>query len=148
MGLFDKVLSGQTSENVTLTEQEAFFAILQITVGIDGDVSDDEIDAVVSATGRMRLFQGQTGEDFGRMAKKTNSIQEKHGLKFLLPKAVEVLSPDLRQTAFAMAADLIFADGSVEENEKALIEILQRELEVPDDLALKIVEVLQIKNRG
>jgi tellurite resistance protein len=43
---------------------------------------------------------------------------------------------------------MIFADGSIEEDEKALVSNLQQQLGVPDALASQILDVMVIKHRG
>jgi hypothetical protein len=47
-----------------------------------------------------------------------------------------------------MAADLIMADGEVAAQEKTFLERIQKSLGVDDALAVKIVEVIAIRNRG
>jgi hypothetical protein len=54
----------------------------------------------------------------------------------------------LRASVFAVATDLVLADGRIEEREKAFIDQLQAALQVDDATALKIVEVLLIKKRA
>lgn len=148
MGLFDKLLGGQTSKNIELTEREAVAAILLVVVAADGHVSDDEARQFNSVVNRMQLFQAQSGTDFSAMIDKLVGLIKKHGANFLVERASCVIAVGLRDTVFALATDLIFADGSVEDEEKALLEHIQKELEVSDELAVKIIEVLQIKNRG
>ncbi|HML25844.1 MAG TPA: hypothetical protein PKC27_04000 [Methanomethylovorans sp.] len=60
----------------------------------------------------------------------------------------EVLQADLRETAFAVAADLTLADGVLAKGEKAILTKIQESLEVPEDKAVTIIEVMLIKNRG
>ena len=52
------------------------------------------------------------------------------------------------ETAFFIAADLVLADGVVEPEEKKFLEELQRTLQIDEATALKIVEVVLIKNRA
>ena len=82
------------------------------------------------------------------MIDKLLGLLNKHSQSFLLNKSIEALPHDLRETAFAVAVDLIFADGNVEKAEKELIENIKEAINIPDDLAIKIVEVMAIKNRG
>lgn len=148
MGLFDKLVGGQSSQNVTLSPQEAFAGILLVTVAADGHVSDDEAQGFVNIANRMRLFQGQSADEFNAMIDRLQGLLRKHGGQFLLDKATESLPRELRETAFAVVADLIFADGSVEDEEKALLEGIQGALGISDNLALQIVQVISIKNKG
>jgi hypothetical protein len=54
----------------------------------------------------------------------------------------------LRATTFALATDLALADGRIGDKEKAFIDELQTVLQIDEATAVKIVEVLLIKNRG
>jgi uncharacterized tellurite resistance protein B-like protein len=148
MGLFDKMLGGQSSSTVVLDKREALASILLVTVASDGHVSDDETGAFNATINRMALYQSQSGAEFSSMLDKLIGLLKKQGHTFLLEKAAASLPPELRETAFALATDLVFADGHVETEEKELLEEIQQQLKIPDDLALKIIEVLQIKNRG
>jgi hypothetical protein len=65
----------------------------------------------------------------------------------MLAACAKTLPPDLRESAFAIATDLVFADGHVEEREKEYIDRLQGVFGIDDAMALKIVEVIVIKNR-
>lgn len=148
MGLFDKILGGQTSANVTLNKREAVAAILLVVVAADGHISDEEARGFSNVVNRMQLYREQSGTDFSQMMDKLIGLLKKQGAPFVLEKAVASVPTDLRPTVFALATDMVFADGSVEDEEKELLENIQRALSIPDDLALKIIEVLQIKNQG
>ena len=63
-------------------------------------------------------------------------------------ECVPALPEELRETVFANACDIILADGVVEGEEKALLEKLQKKLELSGDEAMDIVKVMVIKNRG
>jgi tellurite resistance protein len=148
MGLFDKALGGQSNASTPLNKQEAFTAVLLVTIAADGHISNEEVEGLVAISNRTQLLKDQTVDEFNRMIRKLQALLQKQGIEFLLSKAYEALPVKLRETVFANAADLVFADGSVEDEEKQLLEDIKAALSVPDDLALKIVEVLQIKNRG
>lgn len=96
----------------------------------------------------MQLFKAQSGDEFSQMLDKLMGLIKKQGAPFVLEKAVQGMPVELQETVFALAADMVFADGSVEDEERDLLENLQAKLTIPDDLAIKIIEVLQIKNRG
>lgn len=60
----------------------------------------------------------------------------------------KAIPADLRPTTFALATDLVLADGRIGDREKSFIDQPQAVLRIDDATALKIVEVLLIKNRG
>lgn len=63
-------------------------------------------------------------------------------------KAAEVLPAPLRETAFAFACDVAFADAIVTSEEEATVEGLAEALGIDKRIAKKIVEVTEIRNRG
>lgn len=69
------------------------------------------------------------------------------GLAPLIAAAKETLPADLRDTAFAVAADLVLADGIVEEKEKRSSKTCKSPGR-PGRRGVKITEVMVIKNRG
>jgi uncharacterized tellurite resistance protein B-like protein len=148
MGLFDKILGGQSSESTALTKEEAFASILLVTVAADGHISDEEAGTFNATISRMQLYRSVTGQQFSQMMDKLIGLLKKHGHQNLLQRAYETLPPDLRLTAFAVCTDLVFADGSVEQEEKETLEDIQSSLQIPEDQAMQIIEVIQIKNRG
>lgn len=147
MGLFDKMLGGSASDR-PFTKQEAFAAILVATVASDGHISDEEARGFNAIINRVQLYREMNGDQFSSMVDKLLGIVRRDGSVRLMEKAAAALPTELRETAFALAVDLVLADGSVEAEEKVLLEAVQLSLQVPDDLALKVIEVLMIKNRG
>ncbi len=148
MGLFDKVLGGRNSESAAFTKQEAFAAVMLATVAADGHISDEEVDGFNAVVNRMKLFQVQSASEHKAMIDKLFGLLKRNDASFLLQKGAESLPAELRETAFAVAGDFVFADGSVEAEEMATLEKLQATLGVAEQQALKILEVLEIKNRG
>jgi len=82
------------------------------------------------------------------LAERAIALLTEHGLPAILTGCAKVIPSELRSTTFALATDLALADGRVGDREKAFIDELQAVLQIDDATALKIVEVLLIKNRG
>lgn len=148
MGFFDKLLGGQGSENVKFDEREGYAAVLLATVAADGHISDEEAQSFNGIVNRMQLFRSQSGSDFSAMLDRLLGLLKKNGVGFLLEKGAEAINPQLRETAFATAVDLVLADGRVEDEEKQFLESIKTNLNISDQLAEMIVEVMMIKNRG
>jgi len=83
-----------------------------------------------------------------RMFDKLLSVLKLQGPSTLIDLAKAQLPQDLRETAFAIATDLVLSDGTVTSQEQAFLDDLYRILEIPGDTALQIVQVMTIKNRG
>jgi uncharacterized tellurite resistance protein B-like protein len=148
MGLFDKVLGGQLGDNADLTKQEAFAAILLVTVAADGHVSDEEARSFNTVINRMQLYRDMPGDQFSRLMDKLIGLLKRHGHRELLSRAYKGLPEDLRLTAFAVCTDLVFADGTIQDEEKQTLEDIQSSLQIPEQQAIQIIEVIQVKNRG
>jgi tellurite resistance protein len=146
MGLFDKVFGGNQPQK--MTPQDAFTGVIMSAVASDGVITQEEAMSVIAILSRMKLYQGMNDGQIRKMLDKTVDTLKKQGPGVLIAGAKETLPTELRDTAFATAADLVLADGVVEDSEKKFLEDLQKAMGVPDDLALKITEVMVIKNRG
>ena len=119
-----------------------------LAIAADGVIQDDELRRVVTSLAEKRLFRGQRLEDLGRLLNTAAKNIQKRGPAVVMEAAKEGLPQDLRETAFAMATDLMFSDGEVDSKEQKFLEEFQKALGIKDDLVLKIAEVMQVKNRG
>lgn len=146
MGLFDKILGND--ENAPFSKQEGMAGILLLMIAADGEISQEELVGFFTTCARMKLFSGVSQSQFNGMLKKISNVLRKQGAEAVLSKAAEPLTPEQKETAFALATDMAFADGSVQPQEKVLLEKIQKQLGVSDALAMKIVEVIMIRNRG
>jgi len=148
MGLFDRFLD-KPSEKFNETEGLAGLALCAIAA--DGKITEDEVVGLSQTLSRMKLYHGMSNRQAQEAFGKSFAILQKKGvggIKDVVDLSIPAIGPGLKPTAFAVFADLIMADGSVEDSEKMLLEDVQRRLAIPDETALKIVEVIGIKNKG
>lgn len=146
MGLFDKVLgSGATDK---LTEAEGMAGIALAAIASDGMITEEEAAGLGTSLSRMKLYGGMSNRDINKTFEKLIKVARADGVDKLLAMSSAAVRPELKPTAFAVAADLLMADGHVAPEEKVFLEKIQHQLGVSDDVALKIVEVIAIKNRG
>jgi len=82
------------------------------------------------------------------MLKRINGVMRRLGVSGLIAEAAKSISPDLKETVFAVASDLTLADGAVEETEKKFLNHLQTALALSNETATKIVDVMVLKNKG
>lgn len=145
MGLFDKVLGGS---NDKLNEAEGMAGIALCAIAADGMVTEEEANGLGTTLSRMKLYRGMSSRDINKMFEKVLKLARSQGVDVLMNQSAEAIKPNLRPTAFAIATDLMFADGDVAPEERRYLEKIQKNLGVNDDLALRIVEVMQLKNMG
>jgi hypothetical protein len=147
MGLFDALFGGMEGAS-KLTPQESFAGILLGASACDGHISDDEVQGLVTALVRMKLYEKYTGRHFNQALNKLHSFLKKQGVDALIDACAQTLPKNLDKAAFANACDIILADGVVEADERAFIERLRVKLQIEPDTARSIAEVMVIKNKG
>lgn len=145
MGLFDKVLG---NNNDKLNEAEGFTGIVFCAIASDGTIAQEEMNGLATTLSRMKLYNGLSNRDVTKMFDKIQRQFKDKGFEATMQLAANAVNPDLRATAFAVATDLLLSDGHVSQQEQKFLETIQNHLDIPDDLAMKIVEVIEIKNRG
>ena len=145
MGLFDKVLGSSTDK---LTEAEGMAGIALAAIASDGMITEEEAAGLGTTLSRMKVYGGMSNRDVNKVFEKLIKVARAEGVDKLLELSSGAVRAELKQTAFAVAADLLMADGHVAPEEKKFLEKIQHSLAVTDEVALKIVEVMSIKNRG
>lgn len=148
MSLFDKVLGSQTQVQEALNPAEAFAAITLAATASDGYLSEEETRILYSVLSRMKLFRSYPYDVMNRMFERLLTILRRQGLDVLFNTAKESLPYNLREAAFAVATDLVLADGIVTQEEKDFLNDLYQALDIPGELATQIVQVMLIKHRG
>lgn len=148
MGLFDRVSGGRTQTNVTLSPAEAFAAIALLAVASDGYLADAEAQVLSTTLSRMQLFRSYPGDVMRRMFDRLLGILSKQGSQTLFNLAVDTLPHDLYETVFAVTTDIVLADGEVTPKEEKLLNELCNSLEIDENKAVKIIDVMLIKNKG
>jgi uncharacterized tellurite resistance protein B-like protein len=142
MSLFHKADSG------TFTDKESIVALLFLVVTADGTIDPVEEELVVAASNRMKLLKEQTIAEFNAGVQKVRDAIEAKGRAEVFSAAVAGLPADLRETVYALATDIVFADGVSQPDELSFLREIQESFSIPDDLATKVIEVMRIKNRG
>ena len=66
----------------------------------------------------------------------------------LLEKSIPSMPPELSETVFANACDIVLADGVVDQDEKQFIDSLMQKLQIDETRAKTIVKVMVYKNKG
>ena len=148
MGLFDKISYARQNSQITLGLAEAFAAIILIAVASDGYVADSEVQAIVTDLSRMQLFRSYSGDVMRKIFDHLLNLLQRKGADALLRVAIEVLPHELQETVFAVTTDIILSDGDITEEEEKFLEQLYGALEISEETAIKIIDVMLIKNRG
>ncbi|HIK45867.1 MAG TPA: tellurite resistance TerB family protein [Leptolyngbyaceae cyanobacterium M65_K2018_010] len=149
MGPFDQAMeSDSVTTNPGMGAAEALASIALVAIAADGYLSDQEGEDMTLMMSRMQLFSSYSKDRLNRLFDTLLAALKQKGPAALVNQAKGALPPDLRETAFAIATDLVLSDRTVTSQEQAFLDDLYRILEIPGDLALQIVQVMTIKNRG
>jgi tellurite resistance protein len=144
MSLFHKA----EENSAPFSEKESVVALLFLTVTADGTIAPCEEELVIAASNRMKLLKDLAIPEFNSAVQKVRDAIDAKGRPEAFAAGVRGIPADLKETVYALAADIVFADGVGQAEELSFLREMQEALGVPDDLATKVVEVVRIKNRG
>ena len=133
---------------LTLSHSEAVVAVLVGCVAADGVLRAEEAGRLNETLSSTRWALGTGVEATAGATTRAIILIAEHGLPAVLGACARAIPVEWHATAFALAMDLVLADGRLGNRENACVDTLQRALEIDGDLARKIVDVLLIKNRA
>lgn len=130
------------------TPQEALVYLMVILSASDRDVGDEELARIGAIVRTLPVFQGfeqartlAVAQDCQRL------LQEEAGLAGVLDLITEALSPELRETAYALAVDIAAADLDVKLEEDRLLELLRERFDLDRSTGLAIERAARIRHR-
>ncbi len=148
MSLFDDILDENNFSQAAFGPQEGFAGVLLAACACDGHIADEEASNLSLSLRQKKLYARQTPQQYNAMFDRLLGVLRKGGHEKLLEKCLPVVPPELRETVFANAVDVVMATGSVDDDEREFINDLKGKLELDDDRARLIVKVMVFKNRG
>ena len=148
MSLFDDVLEDGSFQEQPFGPQEGFAGVMLGASACDGHIADEEVQSLMTILHRMKLYSRITPNQFGSMMDRILGVLKRGGPEKLMEQAIPALPPELRETAFANAVDVVLADGIVEPDEKEFIDKLSMQLEMDEKRAKAIIKVMVYKNKG
>jgi len=118
---------------VTLTHQEALIYTMVLASAVDTVVKDVELRTMGDIVRGLPAFSGFDQEALPRAVESCMQLISS-GEHSRVEDAIDVihdsLPPHLRETAYALALDVIAADGQALQEELRLLEILRHRLEI------------------
>lgn len=148
MGLFDKIAQTRQHSEVTLGPAEAFAAIALIAVAADGYINENESQVLSMTLSRMQLFRSYPNDVMKKMLDRLLMLLQRQGVQVLFNAALATLPDELKETVFAVTTDIALADGEVSQEEEQLLNDLYIALGISEEIAIKIIDVMLIKNKG
>lgn len=127
---------------------EAFIGLFIAAMHANGHMSAAEGARAHHLIWSMRRFRRKSGEDVGRTIEHMRQCISEHGAWTVLASAARVIPGRLRLSAFALTADLLLADGTIEPTERRFLNRLAGDLRLDTDEARRVVEAMLVKNRA
>jgi uncharacterized tellurite resistance protein B-like protein len=142
MGLLSKLTAGVTPQKKA-TDDVLLLHGLMLMAGADGSIGDEEWDMLKAYWFTIPEFAEKNFDD---VLQDANKVVARFGnLQESIKALSEIQSDVVRKKLFVLAADLAMSSGDVDETEDKMLETFQRLLDVSDDTAQKVLEVLSLK---
>ena len=134
-----------SSQNQVSSDFEAWVGILYSCISADNQITDSEKASL------LRLFHSKQkfiGIDIAPLYAKSFNLRTELGQLKYISACCELIKDEDKETVFALALEVLLADGTLEKEEKNLIEILSNRLKIDAEMTSKIIEVIFLKNKG
>lgn len=129
-----------------LSVDEALIAILLAAMDANRHVSREELARAHHIIWSMRRYRRKSGTHVGRLIDSMRTMVEEHGALRVIAAAAHVIPRRLRGAAFAVAADLVLADGTMDAAENRFLHRLAGEFGINAGSAAGILDVILVKN--
>lgn len=119
------------SEESVINHHTALIYVMVLVSASDGNMTDAELSQIGNIVTHLPIFGDFDPEHLSTLAAScTDLLQEDEGLDTTLALVYEALPAKLRETAYALACDVAAADGTIQQEELRLLEIIRYKLEV------------------
>ena len=142
MGLLSK-LTGKVTPQKKPTDDALLLHAMLLMCGADGNFDDQEMPQVESYFSALPEFEGK---EFSEVYQEAAKVLKRYpSLKDSVKALSDLTNQTVKNKCYLLAADIAMSSGDVDEAEDAMLEAMQRVLQVEDSLATKILEVLTLK---
>jgi len=127
------------------TEQEAAVAILFASVMYkDQQLTQSQIEHLSRMLVLSSRFQGHS---LNELTKKALQLQAEHGSKKIIEQASPLVAEEFKETLFAMACEVLTADGKVDDNESEIVAMIALYLGLSMEVMKMILTTYLVRNR-
>ncbi len=134
-----------SSQNQVSSDFEAWVGILYSCISADNQITDAE---KASLSRLLHSKQKFIGIDIAPLYAKSFNLRTELGQLKYISACCELVEDEDKETLFALALEVLLADGILEKEEKNVIEILSNRLKIDAEMTSKIIEVIFLKNKG
>lgn len=132
-----------------LDRHAALIATMVLVSAAEGTMSDAEIAAMTRIVGSLPAFDDFDRSRIASIGKEcVELLQREDGLDVALGRIARALPPPLRETAYALACDVIAADRGASQSELRLLGMLRERLELDPLVAAAIERAASARHRA
>ena len=138
-------VNDNNNSSVVTTELEAWFGILYSCISADKQITENETKILTRIIHSKQKF---AEVDLATLFLKSFDLKKQLGQLTFISACCEQIMDEDKNMLFALALEVLLADGVLEEEEKNLIEIISNSLKIDSKMSSKIIEVIFLKNKG
>lgn len=142
----NKARSVRTDRGRTLEVDEALIALFIGAMNANGHVAREELARAHHLIWSTRRFRRKSGETVGRLIDRMKRLLEEQDSAAVIESAARVVPVRLRLPAFAVVADLLLADGTIDARERKFLQRLAAAFKMPAGMATNVVDAMLMKN--
>jgi tellurite resistance protein len=130
----------------TLNVDEAVMALFIGAMNANHHVAREELARAHHLIWSTRRFRRKSGETVGRLIERMKTRLEEEDAADVIERAAKAVPARIRQPAFAVVADLLLADGTIDSRERRFLQALASSFRIPPGVASNIVDIMLVKN--
>ena len=143
-GITDPTGPGLSSPEAAMAAPEAFLAIALAAVSWDGVLSSAGTRALRHAIDYRHPYVDLADQDVALMIDALLGRLRSQGAQQLMLRAAAGLTPELRRTAFATAAEIMRSDGPLQADEQNILSTLALTLELPEADSAPLLGLMEV----
>jgi len=137
-----------TRERMALSADEAFIALFIAAMHANRHMSAAEGARAHHLIWSMKRFRRKSGDTVGRTIERMRQLVGDHSPARVLAAAAGAIPGPRRLAAFALTADLLLADGTIDAAERRFLTRLGGDLHLSASDVRRVVEVMLVKNQA
>lgn len=130
-----------------LETDEALIALFIGAMNANDHVSREELARAHHLIWSTRRFRRKSGETVGRLIDRMQRLLGEEDPAAVMERAARAVPARLKPPAFAVVADLLLADGTLDAHERRFLEQLAVNFRMPIRMATNVIDALLVKNR-
>ena len=130
------------------SQQEALVYLMVILSASDRDMGDEELARIGAIVRTLPAFHGFEQARTLAVAQDCQLLlQEEAGFAGVLDLIAETLSPELRETGYALAVDIAAADLDIKLEEDRVLQLIRERFDIERGTGLAIERAARIRHR-